>query len=105
MVQKREASACEDGFEGLLFVVYTLACTEAFTKLSKKAILDQVGSFDTRRVLDGFDMVPEILPDIDRISMDNTLHAFELTALLDLGVKKALGHAIREKTFPSFIAY
>lgn len=57
-LQKWEASKCEDGFEGLLAVIYALDCGEAFAKMSKKAILDQVGPFDTHRALDGFDMVP-----------------------------------------------
>ncbi|KAF8857824.1 hypothetical protein BDZ45DRAFT_422472 [Acephala macrosclerotiorum] len=60
-LQKWETSKCEDGFEGLLAVAYALDCAEAFAKLSKKAILNQVGPFDTHRVLDGFDMVPKSL--------------------------------------------
>jgi hypothetical protein len=60
-LQKWETSECEDGFEGLLVVIYALDCAEAFAKISKKAILDQVGPFDTYRVLDGFDMVPKTL--------------------------------------------
>lgn len=60
-LQKWETSKCEDGFEGLLVVIYALDCAEAFAKISKKAILDQVGPFNTHRVLDGFDMVPKAL--------------------------------------------
>jgi hypothetical protein len=67
-LQKWEVSECKDGFEGLLVVIYALDCAEAFAKLSKKAILEQVGSFDTHRILDGFDMVPENLLGITEIS-------------------------------------
>jgi hypothetical protein len=42
-------------------VIYALDCAEAFAKMSKKAILDQVGPFDIHRLLDGFDMVPASL--------------------------------------------
>ncbi|TVY71521.1 hypothetical protein LSUE1_G005374 [Lachnellula suecica] len=59
--QKWETSKCEDGFEGLLMAIYALDCAEAFAKISKMAILEQVGPFDTRKILDGFDMVPDSL--------------------------------------------
>jgi hypothetical protein len=68
-LQKWETSECEDGFEGLLVVIYALDCAETFAKMSKKAILDQVGPFDTHRVLDGFDMVPKSLLGILEISL------------------------------------
>lgn len=58
-LQKWETSNCEDGFEGLLMVIYALDCAEAFNKLSKKAILSQVGPFDTHKVLEWFEMIPE----------------------------------------------
>lgn len=67
-LQKWETSKCEDGFEGLLVVIYALDCAEAFAKMSKKAILDQVGPFDTYRILDGFDMIPKSLLGILEIS-------------------------------------
>ncbi|KAH6673377.1 hypothetical protein B0J14DRAFT_562842 [Halenospora varia] len=58
-LQKWETSKCEDGFEGLLTVIYALDCAEAFAKISRRAIQDQVGPFDRHRVPDGFDMVPQ----------------------------------------------
>jgi len=42
-------------------VIYALDCAEAFTKVSRRAILEQVGSFDTNRAFEGFEMVPESL--------------------------------------------
>jgi hypothetical protein len=57
-LQRWETDKCEDGFEGLLIVIYALDCAEAFTKATKKALLEQVGSFDTHKVLDGLDTVP-----------------------------------------------
>jgi hypothetical protein len=67
-LQKWETDTCEEGFEGLLFVTYALDCAAAFKKLSRRAILDQVGSFDTGRVLDGFDMIPESFLGINQLS-------------------------------------
>jgi len=60
-LQKWESEKCEDGFEGLLIVAYSLDCAEAFKKASKKAILEQVGPFDTRRMIEGLETVPENL--------------------------------------------
>jgi hypothetical protein len=60
-LQKWETSECEDGFEGLLVVIYDLDCAEAFAKMSKKAMLDQVGPLDMHKLLDRFDMVPTSL--------------------------------------------
>jgi len=42
-------------------VIYALDCAEAFTKMSRKAILEQVGPFDINRAFEGFEMVPESL--------------------------------------------
>ena len=70
-LQKWETSACEEGFEGLLFVAYALDCAEVFMEISKRAVLDQVGPFDTRRALDGFHMIPESLLGMNRLSLHN----------------------------------
>lgn len=60
-LQKWDTAECEDGFEGLLKVIYALDCAEAFSKISKSAILHQVGIFDTHQRLQGYDMIPERL--------------------------------------------
>jgi len=78
-LQEWESKKCEDGFEGLLIVIYALDCAEAFTKMSRKAILDQVGPFDTNRIFDGFEMVPEsLLADLEvrRRAVQSSLHKF-----------------------------
>lgn len=59
-LQEWETSECEDGIEELLVVIYALDCAETFARMSKKAILNQVGPFDTQ-VPDGFGVVPETL--------------------------------------------
>jgi hypothetical protein len=60
-LQRWETEKCEDGFEALLIVIYALDCAEAFKKATKKAILEQIGPFDTRRVINGLETVPESL--------------------------------------------
>jgi hypothetical protein len=52
-------------------VVYALDCAAAFMEISKRAILHQVGSFDTHRALGEFYMVPECLLGMNRLSLDN----------------------------------
>jgi hypothetical protein len=68
-LQRWETTEYEDCFEGLLAIIYALDCAEAFTKISRKAILDQVGSFDVRRIPDGFDMVPDSLVSMVKYSI------------------------------------
>lgn len=70
-LRKWETSACEEGFEGLLFVVYALDCAAAFMEISKRAILHQIGSFDTHRVQDGFHMVPESMLGMNVLTFEN----------------------------------
>jgi hypothetical protein len=62
---------CTKGFEVLLFLVYSLDCAAAFMEFSKEAILEQVGSFDTYKILNGFHMVPESLLRMNLFSVDN----------------------------------
>ena len=51
----------EDGFEDLLIVTYALDCVAPFAEISRRAILSQIGSFDTHRVMYGFHMIPNFL--------------------------------------------
>lgn len=51
--------------------MYALDCAAAFMEFSREAILEQVGSFDTHKILDGFHMVPESLLGMNLLSADN----------------------------------
>jgi hypothetical protein len=69
-LRRWETDTCEEGFEELLFVVYALDCAAAFAEISRRAILEQVGSFYDRRVIEEFHMVPENLLGTNLLSLD-----------------------------------